>query len=93
MTNRTRAYVDNYELYTIDGALAVDFLGRYERLEEDLNKALDLAGVGRRVAAPRTNITANKDAGRDYRSYYAPDTKALVAEWYEPEIALLGYGF
>jgi hypothetical protein len=93
MTNRARAYVDNYELYTIDGALAVDFVGRYERLEQDLNKALDLAGVGRQVAAPRTNVTPNKDGARDYRSYYAPETKALVAAWYQPEIALLGYGF
>ncbi len=93
MASRRRAYVDNYRLYTIDGALAVDFLGRYERIEEDLNKALDMAGAGVRVAVPRTNITPNKDAARDYRSYYSPDTRALVAKWYEPEIALLGYGF
>jgi hypothetical protein len=93
MTNRRRAYVDNYQLYTIEGTLAVDFLGRYERLEEDLSKALDLAGVARRVAVPRTNVTPNKDEGSDYRSFYAPKTQALVAAWYEPEIALLGYGF
>ena len=35
----------------------------------------------------------NKDEARSYRSYYSPDTQGLVAEWYEPEIALLGYGF
>jgi hypothetical protein len=93
MASRRRAFVDNYGLYTIEGALAVDFLGRYERLEEDLNKALELAGVGQRVSVPRTNITPNKDEARDYRSYYAPETRALVAEWYRPEIALLGYGF
>jgi len=34
----------------------------------------------------------NKDESRGYRSYYSPATK-LVAEWYKPEIALLGYGF
>jgi hypothetical protein len=93
MSSRRRAYVDNYRLYTTEGALAVDFLGRYERLEEDLNKALDLAGAGRTLTIPRTNITLNKDDARDYRSYYSPETGALVAEWYQPEIALLGYGF
>jgi Sulfotransferase family len=93
MASRRRAYVDNYQLYAIDGALAVDFLGRYERLEEDLNAALERAGVGRRVTIPRTNVTPNKDESRDYRSYYSPEMRARVAEWYQPEIALLGYGY
>jgi hypothetical protein len=93
MASRTRAYVDNYQLYTIEAALAVDFLGRYEKLEEDLNAALEQAGVGRKLKVPRTNITPNKDESRDYRSYYSPGTRALVAEWYQPEIALLGYGY
>ena len=93
MSSRRRACVYNYRLYTIEGALAVDFLGRYERLEEDLNKALERAGVRQRLAVPRTNITPNKDEARDYRSYYSPETRALVSEWYQPEIALLGYGF
>ena len=39
---------------------------------------------------PRTNVTPNRDETRDYRSYYSADTKALVADWYQPEIALLG---
>ena len=38
-------------------AFAVDFLGRYENLEADLNKALELAGGGLRVAVPRINVT------------------------------------
>ncbi|MBK5199425.1 MAG: sulfotransferase family 2 domain-containing protein [Methyloceanibacter sp.] len=93
MGNRRRAYVANYEIYTIDGALAVDFVGRYESLEADLNKALQMAGVDRRLKVPRTNVTPNKDSERDYRSYYSDTTRALVADWYKPEIALLGYGF
>jgi hypothetical protein len=93
MSSRRRAYVNNYEIYTLDGGLAVDFVGRYENLDEDLNKALKLAGAGRSLKVPRTNITPNKDESRNYRSYYSPDTQALVAEWYQPEIALLGYGF
>ena len=32
-------------LYTIDGKLAVDFVGRYEDLERDLRAALERAGV------------------------------------------------
>jgi hypothetical protein len=93
MQDRRRAYVTNYEQYTIGGALAVDRIGRYENLEYDLNKALTEAGVKLRVSVPKVNVTPNKDKNRDYRSYYSPATEAIVAEWYQPEIALLGYGF
>ena len=97
MGSRKRAYVNNHEIYMLDdvlgGGLAVDFVGRYESLEEDLNKALHMAGVKRRIAVPRVNVTPNKDEARDYRSYYSDKTRGLVADWYQPEIAMLGYGF
>ena len=89
-----RAYVDNHEIYMLDGALAVDFVGRYERLEEDLIAALAKAGVaGCGLSVPHTNATPNKDTERSYRSYYSDRTRERVADWYRPEIALLGYGF
>ena len=45
------------------------------------------------MIASRTNVTPNKDDTRDYRSYYSPALRELVAEWYAPEITLLGYGY
>jgi hypothetical protein len=71
-----------------------DTLGRYERLEEDLNAALVKAGVaGGGVRVPHTNVTPNKDSERSYRSYYSDRTRDRVADWYAPEIALLDYAF
>lgn len=93
MQDRRHAFVTNYAIYTIDGGLAVDFVGRYENLQDELAKALDLAGVGRHLKVPRTNVTPDKDQARDYRSYYSDATRERVAEWYAPEIALLHYGF
>jgi hypothetical protein len=93
MASRRRAYVDNYEIYTEGGALAVDFLGRYESLDADLAKALELAGVRRRLEVPKANVTPDKGARKDYRSYYTPETRALVADWYAPEVELLRYEF
>ena len=87
------AYVDNHELYILDGNLAVDFLGRYENLEEDLNAALAQAGVKTKVSVPKVNVTPNKDEARGYRSYYTPALRDQVARWYRPEISLLGYDF
>ncbi|MGZ5043075.1 MAG: sulfotransferase family 2 domain-containing protein [Usitatibacter sp.] len=97
MQSRRRAYVDNYEIYTEGGALTVDFLGRYERLDADLNAVLDTIGVKRKVEVPRTNVNPARDTrgrdARDYRKLYSDTTRDLVADWYQPEIALLGYGF
>ena len=93
MSSRRRAYVDNHDIYMLDGELAVDFLGRYEHLEEDLNKALAAAGVTQKISVPKVNVTPNKDGARDYRSYYSPALRACVADWYAAEIKLLGYGF
>jgi hypothetical protein len=65
MTSRARAYVSNHDIYMLDGALAVDFVGRYERLEEDLIAALAKAGVaGCGLSVPHTNVTPKKDSER-----------------------------
>ena len=97
MGNRRRAYVDNYEIYTEGGALAVDFLGRYERLDADLNQVLDAVGLKRKLEVPRTNVNPARDArtrdARDYRKLYSDTTRDLVSEWYAPEITLLDYEF
>jgi hypothetical protein len=92
MRSRARAYVDNYELYTTDGGLAVDRVYRYETLEDDLNAVLQELGLGRKLEVPRSNITRDRDPG-DYRRLYSDQTREIVAEWYAPEIKLLGYRF
>ena len=93
MTDRRRAFVSNYAIYTLDGSLAVDFVGRYENLEIDLSRALAAFGIRHTLEVPRTNITPHRDSTRDYRSYYSNYTEALVSDWYAAEIALLGYAF
>ncbi len=91
MASRQQAYVENYRLYTIEGSLAVNFVGRYEQLETDLCKALSMIGLENAVDLPRTNVSSTR--ARDYRDYYSPQTRAVVGEWYAPEIKLLDYEF
>jgi hypothetical protein len=93
MARKKRAYVTSYEIYTIDGEVAIDYVGRYETLEADLITALARAGVKQTIEIPRTNVTRDRDRSLGYRSYYTPETQALVADWYAPEIALWGYEF
>ena len=78
--------------YVVDlhGRVLVDFLGRYENLEEDFNEACRRIGIPPPTLLHKRQAT---DRQKDYRSYYTPKTEALVRDWYAPEIELLNYGF
>jgi len=85
------ARLNNYDIYAIDGTVAVDFVGRYERLEEDLTLALGRVGVAL-PALPRAKGTFRLTKV-PYREYYDDETRELVRDWYAREIALLDYEF
>ena len=69
------------------GELLMDFIGYYERLPEDFAKVCARLGV--RAELPRANTSAH----RDYRSYYTPATRDLVAGYFQRDIELFGYTF
>jgi hypothetical protein len=50
----------NYEIYSDESGPAVDFLGQYERLEQDLRKVLRHVGIKEPIDIPRTNITGTR---------------------------------
>jgi Sulfotransferase family len=85
------ARLNNYDIYAIDGTVAVDFVGRYERLEEDLALALGRIGVAA-PALPRAKGTF-RQTKVPYREYYDDETREMVRDWYAREIALLDYEF
>ncbi len=93
MARKKRAYVTSYEIYTTDGAVAVDYVGRYQSLDADLETALERAGVKQRVEIPRSNVTRSRKRDVAYQSEFTPHSRDLVAEWYAPEIGLWGYEF
>jgi hypothetical protein len=70
-----------------DGELAVDFVGRYESFGQDF------AAVCERVGIPYALPHRNRSEHRDFREYYTPETKALVAEAYRDDIEFFGYEF
>ncbi|TNE59616.1 MAG: hypothetical protein EP340_02125 [Alphaproteobacteria bacterium] len=88
---KKRAFVDNFDLYSVDGEIIVDFVGRYENLVEDFDRAMARIGLEGQVFLPEANKT--RDRAKDYRSYFTPETRDKVAKWYGPEIAAFGYSF
>jgi hypothetical protein len=87
-----RARINNYEIYSIDGNVAVDFVGRFETLEADLRHALSQVGLTLDEQLPRAKTTSRK-SDAPYRSYYDSDTRDIVGNWYAREIKLLDYAF
>jgi chondroitin 4-sulfotransferase 11 len=71
-----------------DGKVLVDYVGRFERLQQDFDVISRRLGRAS-VALPRHN--ASQHAA--YRGYYTPALAALVAERYARDIAHFGYRF
>ncbi|WP_448383121.1 sulfotransferase family 2 domain-containing protein [Desulfosoma sp.] len=76
-------------LVDLDGSLLVNFVGRYERLEEDFAEACRRIGI-RPPALPHKRKAVDR---RDYRAYYTDETADLVARHFRRDIELFDYRF
>ena len=70
-----------------DGQLALDHLGRLDRIGETQEWLSDT--LGRHIVIAHENASPRSD----YRDYYTPETRDLVARIYARDIALLGAEF
>lgn len=82
----------NFQAYTIDGAVAVDHVMRFEALGEELKAFLARVGIDRVPELPRQKGNL-RPKGVPYRDYYDDETRAAVARYYPDEIRLFGYEF
>ena len=69
------------------GNLIVDFVGRFERLEQDFGRICQKISID--ATLPKINATVHKD----YRLYYNKKTKGIVEEYFREDIELFGYTF
>jgi hypothetical protein len=79
----------NQHAYVTDakGNLIVDFVGRYEQLHRDFASVCSRLGLAAQLALVDF-------AGRpDYRTYYTPQTRALVGRCCAYDLELFGYDF
>jgi len=84
--------VSNYPIYTLHGQVAVDYLGRYENLDEDLATISGTLGFPEKLILPRTKANFRKDK-RPYRELYGEEEVRIVSELCKKEIDLLHYAF
>ena len=84
-------FVNNDRFYVMDDELCVDFVIRYENLEEDLNE------VCKRIGIPPVELPHLKTGFRQkrhhYSEYFDDTSKARVAEKHKNDLTLFGYDF
>lgn len=68
-----------------------DFVIRYENLQKDFSKFLDLLGISQIRPLPKINITEEKMA--DFHSYYSPEIQKQSIRFFSPYFELWDYQF
>lgn len=69
--------------------LLVDFIGKYENLNQDFKKICETIGLPGKVVLPHFRNTKHKI----YREYYDNETKKIVEKYYEKDIEMFKYQF
>lgn len=67
----------------------VDFVGKMESLEDDIEELCEILKVTRSKAIPHSN----KSNSKNYRDIYTAEMKDVISECYSKDVELLGYEF
>jgi hypothetical protein len=72
-----------------DGSFKLDFLGRFENLQDDFDHICKQLKISRMLE--RKNITTGRK--KDFRVYYTPQSAEIIGRLYAKDIELFGYKF
>lgn len=87
---RKKKQISNWGLYTINNKIAVDFVGRYENLEEDLETIRRRIGLSSEILLPEAKVGVRKNK-EHYSLVLSEEDRRLVEERCSREISEFGY--
>ena len=70
-----------------NGELLVDYVGRFESLQDDFDK------ICKKVNVSASMPHSNKSKHKKYQEYYDEETRQMVAEHWKADIDMFGYTF
>lgn len=76
------------QLCDTDGEIALDYIGRYENLQQSFDRVCEQIGIST-SDLPQKN--PSKHAA--YTAYYDDELRRLVSEFYKDDLAIFGYDF
>ena len=88
---KSRVLENNDRFYVIDDQLCVDFVIRYEFLDDDYREVCERIGLST-LNIPHLK-TGMRKKERHYTEYYDQETREIVADLHRNDIRLFGYGF
>ena len=87
-----RTSLSNFDVYSIDGRIAVDRVIRYESLERDLDEVRSQLGIPEPIELPRAK-GQHRPREADARRLIGPREKAIIDRLCAREIGLFNYEF
>lgn len=82
-------HFDNWPIYAVDDKIAVDFVGRFEWLDEDLDHVFSRLGLDRRPLS----LSKSMQRQGSYREWYGERERRQVERLFANEIRQFKYGF
>jgi hypothetical protein len=84
--------LSNFDIYSINGTLAVDRVIRYESLEADLDQVRRSLGIPEPITLPRAK-GQHRNSSTHYSQLLGVEGRAIVEKACAREIALFNYRF
>jgi len=71
-----------------NGNLGVDFIGKFENLDDDFSKVCEITGIDKKPLSRH-----NRSSHKPYREYYNTDVRNIVGRIYREDIENFKYSF